>query len=308
MNTSSATTAVSVSHIAKTFGKTAAVHDVSFDVSNGEIFGLLGPNGAGKTTSIRLILDIFKPDHGNISVLGGKIDESKKEKIGYLPEERGLYKDMRVEECVLYLAALKGLPRRVAKERAAKYFEQLDLTEHKSKKVNDLSKGMQQKVQVITTLIHHPQLIIIDEPFSGLDPVNTRLIQDMLVHERERGAAIIMSTHQMFQVEEMCDRIVLINQGDSVLYGRVDDIRQRYADNTVRVSVRPDLPSIARVIETHRKGNWHTLRLPEDMTPQALLRQLADTPDVFVDAFERAIPTMDDIFVKVVSPIQRSAE
>jgi ABC-2 type transport system ATP-binding protein len=301
MSTLQPITSVSVSHLAKSFGKAMAVNDVSFEVQAGEIFGLLGPNGAGKTTSIRMILDIFKPDRGEINVLGGKITAAKKEKIGYLPEERGLYKDMKVEECVLYLAELKGLSRRTAKERAATYFEQLDLTAHKSKKVNDLSKGMQQKVQVITTLIHQPQLIIIDEPFSGLDPINTRLIQDMLIRERERGAAVIMSTHQMYQVEEMCDRIVLINRGDSVLYGRVDDIRRQYADNTVRVSVRGELPHISGAVETSRKGNSHTLRLPADMLPQAALRQLADAPDIALESFELAIPTMDDIFVKVVS-------
>jgi ABC-2 type transport system ATP-binding protein len=294
-------TTICVAHLAKSFGSTQAVHDVSFEVHAGEIFGLLGPNGAGKTTTIRMILDIFKPDRGEISVLGGPMTEAKKEKIGYLPEERGLYKDVKVEECVLYLAELKGMPRRVARERAARYFEQLDLTAHKNKKVNDLSKGMQQKVQVITTLIHQPALVIIDEPFSGLDPLNTRLIQDMLLKERERGTAIVMSTHQMYQVEEMCDRIVLINKGDSVLYGGVDEIRRRYADNAVRVAVRGDLPNVPGVTETSHKGNEHTLSLPKDMSPQQLLRQLAETPDLFIESFELAIPAMDDIFVKVVA-------
>jgi ABC-2 type transport system ATP-binding protein len=293
-------TTISVAHLAKSFGKTQAVHDVSFEVQRGEIFGLLGPNGAGKTTIIRMILDIFKPDHGEISVMGGPMTEAKKERIGYLPEERGLYKDVKAEDCVVYLAELKGLPRRIARERAARYFDQLDLTAHKHKKVNDLSKGMQQKVQVITTLIHQPELIIIDEPFSGLDPVNTRLIQDMLMNERARGTAIIMSTHQMHQVEEMCDRIVLINKGDTVLYGGVDEIRRRYADNAVRVVVHGDLPAIPGVIETSRRGNQHTLHLPKDMASQALLRQLADTPGLQLESFELAIPQMDDIFVKIV--------
>ncbi len=292
---------ISVAHLAKSFGQAQAVHDVSFDVQRGEIFGLLGPNGAGKTTTIRMILDIFKPDRGDISILGGPITDAKKEQIGYLPEERGLYKDLKVEECVLYLAELKGLPRRVARERAMAYFKQLDLIEHRNKKVNDLSKGMQQKVQVITTLIHQPAVVIIDEPFSGLDPVNTRLIQEMLMQERQRGTTIIMSTHQMYQVEEMCDRIVLINKGDSVLYGGVDEIRRRYADNAVRVTVRGELPHIDGVVETERKGNERTLHLPKDMPAQAVLRRLADAPDSTVESFELAIPTLDDIFVRVVS-------
>jgi ABC-2 type transport system ATP-binding protein len=309
MTTSDPFSTISVSNLAKSFGSAQAVHNVSFEVRAGEIFGLLGPNGAGKTTTIRMILDIFKPDKGEICVLGGPMTERKKEQIGYLPEERGLYKDLKVEECVLYLAELKGLSRRTARERAQKYFQQLDLVEHKNKKVNDLSKGMQQKVQVITTLIHQPKLVMIDEPFSGLDPVNTRLIQEMLMKERERGTSIVMSTHQMYQVEEMCDRIVLINKGDSVLYGPVDDIRRRYADNAVRVVVRGDLPAIPGVLETSHKGpstgsgrsNEHTLRLPKDMPPEALLRTLADTPGLTVESFELAIPTMDDIFVRVVS-------
>jgi ABC-2 type transport system ATP-binding protein len=301
MSTSDPNTTISVRNLAKSFGSAKAVRDVTFDVRAGEIFGLLGPNGAGKTTTIRMILDIFKPDHGEINVLGGPMTEQKKEQVGYLPEERGLYKDLKVEDCVLYLAELKGLNRHVAGERAEAYFKQLDLAEHKRKKVSDLSKGMQQKVQVITTLIHQPKLVIIDEPFSGLDPVNTRIIQDILLKERERGTSIVMSTHQMYQVEEMCDRIVLINKGDSVLYGPVDDIRRRYADNAVRVTVHGELPAIPGAIETSRKGNEHTLSLPKDMPPQSLLRILADTPGLAVESFELAIPTMDDIFVRVVS-------
>jgi len=301
MSTSQPNTTICVSHLAKSFGATQAVRDVSFEVHGGEIFGLLGPNGAGKTTTIRMILDIFKPERGEIGVLGGPMTSAKKERIGYLPEERGLYKDLKVEDCVVYLAELKGMSRREARQRAAMYFEQLDLTAHKNKKVNDLSKGMQQKVQVITTLIHQPALVIIDEPFSGLDPVNTRLIQDILLRERERGTSIVMSTHQMYQVEEMCNRIVLIDHGESVLYGGVDEIRRRYADNAVRVVVRGDLPAIPGVVETSHKGNEHTLHLPPDMSSQALLRQYADSPDLVLESFELAIPTMDDIFVRVVS-------
>ena len=294
---------ITVSHLAKAFGAAKAVRDVSFEVHRGEIFGLLGPNGAGKTTTIRMILDLFKPDHGTVAVLGGAMTEAKKDRIGYLPEERGLYKDMTVENCVLYLAELKGVPRAEAKARAARFFDQLDLTEHKRKKVQDLSKGMQQKVQVMTTLLHRPQLIIIDEPFSGLDPVNTRLVQDMLLQERERGTTIVMSTHQMYQVEEMCNRLVLINRGESVLYGAVDEIRRRYAENAVRVVAQGALPAIDGVTETSRKGNAHTLSLDVNTTPQQVLRALADTPNLVIEQFELALPTMDDIFVRVVGGV-----
>jgi ABC-2 type transport system ATP-binding protein len=294
-------TAISVSQLQKSFGQTHAVRNVSFEVQRGEIFGLLGPNGAGKTTTIRMILDIFKPDRGNISVLGGEISDDKKDRIGYLPEERGLYKDVTVENCVLYLAELKGMTRTAAKERAYRFFDQLDLTAHKKKKVQDLSKGMQQKVQVISTLMHQPELIIIDEPFSGLDPVNTRLIQEILLEERKRGTTIVMSTHQMVQVEEMCDRLVLIHKGESVLYGAVNDIRREYADNAVRVVAKGELPAFDGVRETSRKGNAHVLSLPRDTSPQLLLQKLASTPGLEIESFELALPTMDDIFVKVVS-------
>jgi ABC-2 type transport system ATP-binding protein len=295
---------IAVSRLQKSFGAARAVRDVSFDVKQGEIFGLLGPNGAGKTTTIRMILDIFRPDSGTVGILGGSMSDAKKDRIGYLPEERGLYKDITVENCVLYLAELKGVSRPVAKQRAAVYFDQLDLTAHKKKKVQDLSKGMQQKVQVITTLIHKPELIIIDEPFSGLDPINTRLIQDLLLEQHRAGVTIVMSTHQMYQVEEMCDRLVLINQGTSVLYGAVDEIRRQYADNAVRVVVNGELPAIDGALETSRKGNAHTLQLNAGVTSQQVLRVLSNMPDVQIESFELALPTMDDIFVRVVKQHQ----
>ncbi len=294
-------TTIAVSALAKAFGKAQAVRDVSFEVNKGEIFGLLGPNGAGKTTTIRMILDIYKPDRGTVAVLGGPMTEGKKERIGYLPEERGLYKDMRVEDCVLYLAELKGVPQAEAKKRADDFFERLGLTADKKKKVSEFSKGMQQKVQIITTLLHQPELIMIDEPFSGLDPVNTRLVQDLLLDEHKKGTTIVMSTHQMYQVEEMCDRLVLIDKGVSVLYGGVNDIRRKYAENAVRVTAQGALPVIDGVTESSRRGNQHTLTLPKDMNPQAVLAQLATTPGLLIESFELALPTMDDIFVRVVS-------
>ncbi len=294
-------TTIAVATLAKAFGKAQAVRDVSFEVNKGEIFGLLGPNGAGKTTTIRMILDIYKPDRGSVSVLGGSMTEAKKERIGYLPEERGLYKDMRVEDCVLYLAELKGVPQAEARTRANDFFERLGLTADKKKKVSEFSKGMQQKVQIITTLLHQPELIIIDEPFSGLDPVNTRLVQDMLLDEHKKGTTIVMSTHQMYQVEEMCDRLVLIDKGVSVLYGGVNDIRRQYAENAVRVTAQGTLPAIDGVTESSRRGNAHTLTLPKDMNPQAVLAQLATTPGLLIESFELALPTMDDIFVRIVS-------
>lgn len=293
---------ITVNHVAKAFGSAQAVRDVSFEVLPGEIFGLLGPNGAGKTTSIRMILDIFKPDRGNISVFGSAAGQisANRDRIGYLPEERGLYKDARLEDCVLYLAELKGVARSEAKLRALRYFEQFDLMPHRKKKISELSKGMQQKVQIISTLIHQPALVIIDEPFSGLDPVNTRLAQEVLLRERERGTSIVMSTHQMYQVEEMCDRLVLINKGESVLYGTVNEVRRRYASHSVRVTAQGTLPLISGVTETERKGNTHTLKLPPNISSQEFLLILAAEPNLLIESYELAIPTMDDIFVRVV--------
>ncbi len=196
---------------------------------------------------------------------------------------------------------MKGLRRDVAKQRADEYFERMGLAGDKRKKVSEFSKGMQQKVQIITTLIHQPELIIIDEPFSGLDPVNTRMVQDMLLEEHRKGTTIVMSTHQMYQVEEMCDRIVLINKGESVLYGGVDDIRRQYADNAVRVTAQGEWPALEGATESSRKGNMRTFTLPKAMTSQAFLATLASAPNLTVESFDLALPTMDDIFVKVVS-------
>ena len=209
---------VSVSHLSKSFGAVRAVEDVSFEVFPGEIFGLLGPNGAGKTTSIRMMLDIFKAERGEISVLGGKMDEAKKNRIGYLPEERGLYKDLKLEPTLIFLARLKGLSEAEAKRRLPDWLKRLDLYDHRYKKVQELSKGMQQKAQVIATLLHEPDLIVIDEPFSGLDPLNTRLVEDIIREQQAAGKTLIMSTHQMHQVEALCSRIASDRQGP---YGTV---------------------------------------------------------------------------------------
>ena len=227
---------ISVSNIKKRFGEVIAVDDVSFDVYPGEIFGLLGPNGAGKTTSIRMILDIFRPDHGEISLFGGKMNESLKNRIGYLPEERGLYKDLKLEQTLVFLGSLKGMSERNAKKQLTDWLKRFDLFDHREKKIQDLSRGMQQKAQFIATLLHNPDLIIVDEPFSGLDPVNTRLVKNIIMELCDQGKTIIMSTHQMHQVEAMCSRIVLINEGRTVLYGQVEKIKRDFSGNAVQIS------------------------------------------------------------------------
>ncbi len=291
---------VELSHISKSFGTLKAVDDVSFDVEKGEIFGLLGPNGAGKTTAIRVLLDIFKPESGSVSILGGPMTEAKKDKIGYMPEERGMYQDIPLDSCLSYLASLKGLSSIEAQNRLTAYLERFDLASSRHKKVKELSKGMQQKAQLITTLLHEPELVIIDEPFSGLDPVNTQMVKDLLCEQRDKGVTILMSTHQMHQVEELCDRIVLIDHGHTVLYGSLDDIRHQFSGHAVIVSTPGELPSIPGVdhVERHNSSAYR-LSLSQSCSTQDVLRYLV-MQGVQLDQFEIAAPTLDEIFIRVV--------
>jgi len=291
---------VEVNNLVKSFGSVQAVRDVSFAVEPGEIFGLLGPNGAGKTTTIRMILDVFEPDAGTVRVFGGVLDMAGKRRIGYMPEERGLYKDERLESTLVYLAALKGMDEQAARARLADWLELFELAEHRNKKVQELSKGMQQKAQIIATLLHDPDLVIIDEPFSGLDPVSTRQVKQLLDEQRRAGKSILMSTHQMYQAEALCDRIVLIADGRTVLYGPVADIKRNFAGNAVVVEGQGDLSGIPGVLETRREnGTWH-LALELGANPQDVLRQLAMRESVRIERFELAEPSLDDIFVNVV--------
>lgn len=290
---------VEISHVAKSFGDVQAVVDVSFEIHAGEIFGLLGPNGAGKTTTIRLMLDIFKPDDGSVSILDGPMDESKKERIGYMPEERGLYQDIALDRCLLYLATLKGMSTTDAKARLDSLLERFDLAEHRTKKVKELSKGMQQKAQIINTVLHRPELIIIDEPFTALDPINTQLVKDVMQELRDEGTAILMSTHQMHQVEELCDRIVLIDEGRDVLYGELDQIRKQYSGHAVIVRTTDDLPQLEGVEAVFPHNNSVRLALSETTTPQDILKKILSR-DMSLEKFEIAIPTLDEIFIKVV--------
>jgi ABC-2 type transport system ATP-binding protein len=290
---------VEIDHIRKSFGPVKAVDDVSFSVEKGEIFGLLGPNGAGKTTSIRILLDIFKPDSGSVAILGGPMTEAKKDRIGYMPEERGLYQDINLERCLIYLASLKGLTPDEARQRMGEYLERFDLAAHRSKKVKELSKGMQQKAQIIATLLHQPDLLIIDEPFGGLDPINTQMVKDLLREQHEKGVTILMCTHQMHQVEELCERLVLIDHGHVVLYGTLNQIQRQFAGNAVFVRAAAPLPPLPGVtsIETHNAAS--RLVLAEGAKPQDVLRALVEQ-NIEVEQFELAVPTLDEIFIRVV--------
>ena len=287
-------------NISKSFGAVKAVRNVSFEVEPGEIFGLLGPNGAGKTTSIRIILDIFKPDSGSVSILGGAMNESKKDRIGYLPEERGLYQDIPLERCLVYLATLKGMEETAAHHRIGEFLERFDLADSRRMKVKELSKGMQQKAQLINTLVHNPEVIIIDEPFAALDPVNTQMVKDLLREKRNEGKTIIMCTHQMHQVEELCDRLVLINKGKVVLYGEIHETRRKFARPEIKVAFAGEFPTrIVGVSSIERENHDVMLHLETGTSPQDVLKNLVNS-GVALEQFEIAMPTLDEIFIEVV--------
>ncbi len=289
-----------VDKIAKSFGATQAVKDVSFEVRPGEIFGLLGPNGSGKTTSIRVILDIYQPDSGNVSILGGPMTNEKLNHIGYLPEERGLYQDVPLDRCLTYLATLKGLTEDQIKERLPEYLAKFDLADHAKKKAKELSKGMQQKGQLIAALIHDPEIIIIDEPFSALDPVNTQLVKDLLIEQRNAGKTIVMCTHQMNQVEQLCDRLVLIDKGQVLLQGELSEIRDRFRTNEVIIDALNPLPGqLEGVTKIEELNNGYRLTPLEGISAHELLDKLV-AQGIKLNSFEVAMPTLDEIFIRVV--------
>ncbi len=294
------TYALELEGVSKQYATVQAVDNLSFTVNCGEIFGLLGPNGAGKTTTIRMALDIIKPSTGRIAVLGGPMTEAKKARIGYLPEERGLYEDMTLWDTLLFLGQLKNLSRQTARARLETYLREVELWEARRLKISALSRGMRQKAQFVAATMHEPDLIIIDEPFSGLDPVNTRIIKNLLYQMRDRGAAVIMSTHQMNQVEEMCQRILLLDHGQQMLYGSLPEIRRQFATNAVEVEWQGHLEEIKGVERQTRHNGAYRLLLREGIRPEELLKTLVNTPDITVERFERVELSMDEIFVRVV--------
>jgi ABC-2 type transport system ATP-binding protein len=291
--------AVEVSHIVKSFADKVAVDDLSLSVAQGEIFGLIGPNGAGKTTTIRIMMDIIKPDSGEVTILGEKLGEATKNKLGYLPEERGLYKKLRVLDSIIYLASLKGMDRHTATEKANELLNQTGMLSTKRQKIEEMSKGMGQIIQFITTIIHDPQLVVLDEPFSGLDPVNTELLKDMFLDLRNQGKAVILSTHQMNQVEELCDRILMINKGHAVLYGGLSEIRSRYRGNSVLLDFKGELGEVPGVTAKRIHKGYTELMLDGKATPKEVLAYLASR-NIDINRFEVATPSLNEIFLKEV--------
>jgi ABC-2 type transport system ATP-binding protein len=301
MTTSTSLPVISVRNIRKTFRKTVAVADVSFDILAGEVFGLLGPNGAGKTTTIRMILDIFKPDAGTVEVFGGHLTPAGKDRIGYMPEERGLYPHMRVLDCLVYLAKLKGLSGQEARQRAGSLLERMGLADQHHQKIETLSRGMTQKVQVIAAVLHQPDLLIIDEPFANLDPVNAQLVREIILELRNQGKAVIMTSHQLGLVETLCDRIALIDHGRVVLEGSVAEVRRRFARNILHLSGSGEIGSLPHVLHVeHRNASDWYLTLAPTANPQTVLKALVSNGHFTVDRFDMALPTLDEIFVQVV--------
>ena len=294
-----------VNNIVKQYATHLALDDVSLEIEQGKIFGLLGPNGAGKTTLIRIITQITAPDSGEVLFNGKRLNSEHIAHIGYLPEERGLYKKMEIGEQVLYLARLKGLSTAEATKRIKYWFEKLEMGSWWNKKVEDLSKGMQQKVQFVTTVLHNPELVILDEPFSGFDPVNAEIIKNEILELNKQGSTFIFSTHRMESVEELCDNIALIHKAKKILDGAVDDIKDHYRNNTYWVEYHGihDLPHFTpeyNILETAvSKGNT---RIKVQLRPEQTANQLlaALLPYVSLSRLDEVIPTMNDIFIDKV--------
>ena len=290
--------AVEVNHIVKSYADKAVVNDLAFSVNQGEIFGLIGPNGAGKTTTIRMLMDIIKPDSGEVTILGEKLSEASKNKLGYMPEERGLYRKLSVIDSIIYLASLKGMDRHLAEEKADELLNQTGMLANKRKKIEELSKGMGQIIQFIVTIIHDPELVIVDEPFGGLDPVNTELLKRMFLDLRNQGKAVILSTHQMNQVEELCDRILMINNGNSVLYGNLTEIKSRYRSHSVTLDFEGELAQIHGVTLKRTHKGYVELVLDGNTTPKQVLERLVST-GIVINRFEVATPSLNEIFLEV---------
>lgn len=295
--------AVVLENVTKRFDSVTAVSDLSLHIKQGAVFGLLGPNGAGKTTTLRMIMRVLIPDEGSIQVLGQAASDRSQDLIGYLPEERGLYPRMKVREVLVFLAALKGLSEAESTRRVRQWLERLELTDWSEKKIIDLSKGMQQKAQFIAAVIHQPPLLILDEPFTGLDPVNAALIKDLMLELRDQGSTIILSTHRMEQVEMMCDTICLINRGRSVLDGDLRAIKQSYGKNTLRIEYSGDesfLDQPALIANVNRFGAVVEAKLRPGADPQEILKAALER-GVRISRFELVEPPLNDIFIEKVS-------
>jgi ABC-2 type transport system ATP-binding protein len=291
--------AVEVDHLHKSYADVTAVHDLTFCVDPGEILGLIGPNGAGKSSTIKIILDFMKPDSGEVKIFGQQMDEALKDRIGYLPEERGVYKRLTAIDLILYLASLKGMDRATAEKKANVLLEQTRMLEHKKKKNKEMSKGMGQLIQFIVAVVHDPDLIILDEPFAGLDPVRTQTVQNIVGNLRDEGKAVILSTHQMKKVEELCDRVLMMDKGHTILYGDLMETRAQFRRNSVQVATDGEVPDLPGVIDRKLTNGSVELVLAPDTTPQTILDQLRGR-GIAINRFEVTTPSLNEIFLHLV--------
>ena len=287
------------SRLRKTYAATVAVDDVTFEVRPREVFGLLGPNGAGKTTLIRMLIDIIAPDSGEILLDDRPLGRADRDRIGYLPEERGLYRKEKVIDILAYFGMLKGLDRRTARARSLEWLEKIGMPEVANRRADSLSKGMQQKVQIAGALLHDPYIVVMDEPFAGLDPLNTVLVKDLLRERRERGGLVILSTHQMPMVEELCDRVAMIDHGRLVLYGVLEEIRRRHGESIVLVGADADLEDLPVVARVEPQGALHRVILRDGARPRDLMALLLEKR-IAIDHFEALRMPVEDIFVRTV--------
>jgi len=291
---------VELAGVTKAYESKVAVRDLSLSIDAGQMFGLLGPNGAGKTSSIRMMMGITMPDSGTINLFGRPFERASLERIGYLPEERGLYKKMKVIEQLVFFGQLHGLAATEARSRATSWAKRLDIDEALPKKTEELSKGMQQKIQFIGSLLHDPGLIVMDEPFSGLDPVNAQLLEKTLIELKDEGKAIVFSTHRMDQVEKLCDSICLINNGEAVLTGRVREIKSRYERNHIIVEFEgsADFLNSPEIAEAKNFSGHAEIKLKEHGDAQKLLHEASAAARIF--RFEMVEPSLEEIFIKTV--------
>jgi len=290
---------VEVIDVVKAYEGKLAVDGLSFAVENGEIFGLIGPNGAGKTTTIRMLMDIIAPDAGRVAIFGETPSQATKGRLGYLPEERGLYKKLTVIETITYLASLKGMDPGTIESKADALLEQTGMLANKKKRIEELSKGMSQIIQLIVTIVHDPELVILDEPFTGLDPVNTERVKQLLLELRDQGKAVILSTHQMNQVEAVCDRILMMNDGRSVLYGTLDGIRAEHRGHAVLVASPAEVPDLSGIAARRTHRDHVELILEATATPQQTLEALVKT-GIPIERFEVSTPSLHEIFLQTV--------
>ncbi len=290
---------VQVDQLQKSFNSLVAVDHLTFQVNRGEIFGLLGPNGAGKTTTIRILMDIIKPDAGAARVLGNPPGVAR-ERIGYLPEERGLYRGLRVDETLVYLGELKGMSRATARKRATELLARVELSEWTRNKVQELSRGMQQKVQIIASIIHDPDLVILDEPFQGLDPVNVEVVKDLIRDLRAQGKTIALSAHEMSQVEVLCERILLIDHGKAVLYGALSDIKKQFSPNAIEITPPFSFDGWREVERTETHDHKQLIYLTKGTAPREFLKTALER-GLAIDQFEMASMPLEQIFVQVVT-------